>query len=111
MRLWPVAIAAIAVFVFACDRKVAGGAADGPAIYAEVCARCHGSAGVPPRDLAARLGVRDLSDAEFQTGLSDAELRSRIRNGSPAKAMPAFQGALTEEQIAAVARFIRTLAR
>ena len=97
------------VAVAGCDRRVAGGVADGSAVFLEACARCHGDHGVPPPAMAAQLGVRDLSDAGFQAGISDRALRQRIADGSQAKGMPAFSEILTEAQLDAVADHVRTL--
>lgn len=100
----------VAMALTACDRRVAGGVADGAAVYREACARCHGDRGVPPPAMAAQLGVRDLTDAAFQAGITDQGLRQRIADGSFQKGMPAFSESLTEAQLAAVAAYIRQLA-
>ncbi len=92
-----------------CERKIAGGAADGQAIFSEACARCHGRAGVPTEADVVRLGVKDLSQPELQDRMSDADIYDRIRHGSENQRMPSFAGALTDEQIAAVIAHVRTL--
>ncbi len=92
-----------------CDRTIAGGRADGAAIFSEVCARCHGPVGVPDTGQVARLGVKNLTLPELHERLSDADIANQIRNGSKNQNMPAFAGALTEEQIAAVIAHVRTL--
>ena len=43
------------VLVNPVEATVAGGRADGEAIFAEVCARCHGPDGVPDRSNVPRL--------------------------------------------------------
>lgn len=92
-----------------CKVDVAGGQADGRAIYAEVCARCHGASGTPEQAWARQLGVRDLRDPAFQAGISDERLRATIAQGTRSRRMPAFQGALAPAQVDAVARHVRTL--
>ncbi|GAB4512695.1 MAG: hypothetical protein Tsb0020_30790 [Haliangiales bacterium] len=101
----------IVAAVSGCRAEVAGGRDDGAAIFREVCARCHGADGAPPESMAKTLGVRDLSAAEFQSGVSDEVLRARIRDGSESRRMPAFEGVLTDSQIDAVAAYVRTLAK
>lgn len=92
-----------------CDRKVAGGRADGAAVYKEVCARCHGPAGVPDTSMVARLGVKPLVSDHVKVELGDAELRQQILKGSANRQMPAFAGALTDAQIDAVVEYVRYL--
>lgn len=92
-----------------CERKIAGGAADGDAIFSEACARCHGPAGVPTQVDVVRLGVRNLSQPELQDRMSDADIHQQILHGSENQRMPSFAGALSEEQIAAVIAHVRTL--
>lgn len=97
--------------VAGCDRKIAGGVADGKAVFSEVCARCHGPLGVPTRVDVARLGVKDLTEPEVQDRLSDADIRGQIIHGSKNQQMPSFAGALTEEQVAAVIAHVRTFGK
>lgn len=92
-----------------CDRKVAGGAADGPRIFAEACARCHGADGRPPVQMVQSLGVKDLTAAEFTARRDRRAIVHQIRSGAQSGRMPAFAGALTEPQIEAVADYVMTL--
>lgn len=89
----------------ACSGEVAGGRADGPAVYQEACARCHGETGRPPSSMAAQLGVKDLTEAT----LTLDKVEHQIRHGSDNKVMPAFAGTLKDEQIAAVAAYVLSL--
>jgi mono/diheme cytochrome c family protein len=97
------------VLLGACSGEVAGGRADGPAVFAEVCARCHGPGGKPDASMVAQLGVKDLTSDHVQRELSDADLERQIRRGSANRRMPAFEGALGDAQIAALVRYVRTL--
>lgn len=94
------------VFLVACDRTVAGGSTDGAALYRASCATCHGETGKPPEAMAARLNVRDLTDPEVRARLSPDVVEKQIRSGSQNKLMPAFEGALTDEQIRAIAAYV-----
>lgn len=91
------------------ESTVAGGEADGPQIYSELCARCHGPEGVPNASMVARTGVKPLTSERVQEELSVAEIRDQIENGSDNKQMPAFEGALNDEQIDAVVEHVRSL--
>ena len=106
-----VAFVAVAVvgLAFGCDRTVAGGKADGAAIYRQVCAACHGSTGKPTPTLSAKYGVKDLTSAALHHRLSDEQIRDQIRLGSADKRMPAFGGTLTDDQLEAVVRHVRGL--
>ena len=92
-----------------CRDRIAGGRADGAAIFAEVCARCHGPDGVPPPSEVARLGVKPLTSERVQRELSDADIRRQILHGSDNKQMPSFAGALDDAQVAAIVAHVRTL--
>lgn len=89
--------------------KVAGGSTDGAEIYKDACARCHGGDGVPTKGMAARTGVKPLTSDKVRKELSDDDLRKQILNGSKSKTMPAFQGAMTDEQVTAVVEYVRYL--
>jgi len=90
-----------------CDRRIAGGKADGKAVFEEVCAKCHGRDGSPSRAMRAA-GAKDLATAIVQ-GMSDDELERQIRNGSKNRAMPGFGKLLTKDQVREVVNYVRSL--
>jgi mono/diheme cytochrome c family protein len=92
-----------------CRDQIAGGRADGAAIFAEVCARCHGPVGVPLPTEVARLGVKPLTSDHVQRELTNADIRKQILDGSDNKQMPSFAGALSDAQIEAIVAHVRTL--
>ena len=94
-------------------------AADGPALYREWCARCHGEAGdgrglaapalalngQPPRDFTAgRFRYKSTPDG---TAPADADLARVIREGLPGTAMPYFGDLLTPEEVDALVAEVR----
>jgi mono/diheme cytochrome c family protein len=99
----------VACGLFGCDQKVAGGRADGPAVFAAACARCHGEGGKPDASMVAQLGVKDLNAPHVQEAMSDADIARQVRDGSPNRRMPSFAGALSDAQIAAVVAHVRSL--
>ncbi len=100
----------LTIFAMHCSSgKVADGSTDGATIFKEACARCHGGDGVPTKGMAARTGVKPLNSERVLKVLSDEELRKQILNGSRSKTMPAFQGALSDEQVTAVIAHVRYL--
>jgi mono/diheme cytochrome c family protein len=84
----------------------AGGSADGAQLFKSACAMCHGERGKPTEALVARLAVRDLTAAEFRARVTPALVEAQIRAGSKNKVMPSFDGALTDDQIRAVAAYV-----
>lgn len=88
---------------------MASGSVDGKEVFAAACANCHGPEGTPPPSMAAQLGVRDLRSAEFRARATVALIEHQVRTGSPNKLMPAFAGALSEEQMRAVAEHVAAL--
>jgi mono/diheme cytochrome c family protein len=103
---WP---AVLLLFATACHGKVAGGRADGPAIFAEACARCHGDTGKPSESMVAQLHVRDLTSPEFRGRVTIELVENQVRKGSSNGIMPSFAGELTDEQIHALAAYVVSL--
>ena len=96
----------LAVLAVACNQRPAGGSVDGGEVFAATCVTCHGSAGKPNQMMIERLGVRDLTSPELRAKITPAYVEQQVRKGSANKLMPAFERALTEEQIKAVAAYV-----
>jgi mono/diheme cytochrome c family protein len=79
---------------------------DGAQIFQQTCATCHGPDGKPSGAMVARLNVRDLTSTELRARISPALVENQVRDGSQNKLMPAFGGALTDDQIKAVAAYV-----
>jgi len=108
-RLSPIALLLLGAAWSGCSAEIADGRADGAAIFSEVCARCHGSNGVPDPTNVARIGVKPLNSPHVQAQLSDADIRQQILRGSRNRQMPAFAGALSDEQVSAIIAHVRSL--
>jgi mono/diheme cytochrome c family protein len=98
--------AAVAVAVAGCNSDPAGGTKDGAAVFGMLCASCHGPEGHPPAAMVARLNVRDLTAPDFRARVTPALVEQQVRHGSANKLMPGFEGAITDDQIRAVAAFV-----
>lgn len=89
--------------------------AAGDVIYAASCANCHGldGTGLPPSLLAFEEEVPDFTDCDFAAREPDGDWIAVAHEGGPVRGfsemMPAFRGALTEEQLGRVMGYIRTL--
>lgn len=76
-------------------------AADGAVLYAANCASCHGKNGEGMGAVFPALaGDEKLSDADF--------VIERVLSGVPGTAMPAFGSRFSDEEVAAVASYVRS---
>jgi mono/diheme cytochrome c family protein len=100
------AIALAGAGLAGCNSDPAGGTKDGAAVFGMLCASCHGADGRPPAAMVARLNVRDLTAPDFRARVTPALVEQQVRHGSANKLMPAFEGAITDDQIRAVAAFV-----
>ncbi len=92
----------------------------GVAIYTERCEVCHGAEGDGNGPAAANL---DPKPRDFRRGWykirttasgqlpTDEDLAQVIADGMPGTSMPAWEGVLSEQEIAEVAAYIKTFAR
>jgi len=89
--------------------------ADDPAAhdYSVYCARCHGTGGHGDGDYAVKLHQRprDFADCTVMAAISDATIVKAIGGGGEAvglsNEMPSWQGALDDDEIVALAKYIR----
>lgn len=81
-------------------------AADGAAIFKAKCAMCHGADGSASSGMGKSMGLKSLGSPEVQT-MSDADMAALIANGKGK--MPASKGKLTDEEISAVVKYVKTL--
>jgi cytochrome c6 len=80
-----------------------------PAVtYSKNCATCHGKDGRADTFKSRhRLHARDLTDAGWQSRVSDERILESIRQGRGR--MPAFKGKLSDEQITSLLIYVRGL--
>lgn len=83
--------------------------ADGRAVYANNCARCHGGDGTSQTTMGQMTEAPDLTDAGWQRGKSASRMSASVANGRGQ--MPAFKKKLSRQEIAAAVAYIRTLKR
>ena len=89
-----------------CSGAGAGTTLDGAEIYGKVCATCHGASGKPEPARVAQIGVRDLKSPDLRVRITPELVERQVRHGSDNKFMPAFEGALSDAQIKAVAAYV-----
>ena len=82
-------------------------AADGEAVFKARCTRCHGEDGKGK----TKANPPDLTDPKVQASLSDADIVNTITNGRKGTLMLGWKGKLSDEEISAVAAYVRSLGR
>ena len=86
----------------------------GRAIYRAACSSCHGAdgRGAPPSLIGFPTPVPDFTDCDFANREPDSDWMGIACEGGPSRGfsehMPAFQGALTVEQVQLAVNHIRT---
>jgi len=75
-------------------------------IFKAKCAMCHGPDGSASTGMGKTMGLKPLGSPEVQK-MSDADLTALITNGKGK--MPAYKGKLSDSDISAVVKYVRTL--
>jgi len=92
-------------------------AVEGKTVYLERCAICHGEKGdgkgpaadlMFPRPRDFTVGEFKIRTTDSSSPPTDADLINTISNGMPGSAMPAWKGILSQDEITAVAAYIKT---
>jgi cbb3-type cytochrome c oxidase subunit III len=76
-------------------------------LYAKQCASCHGKDGQAKTIKGKLKHARNLTDAVWQEKVSDERIFNSIMNGK--EKMPAYGKKLSQEQIEALATYVRAL--
>jgi mono/diheme cytochrome c family protein len=107
------------VFFVACGKKseeapapAPVAAVSGEAVYNEKgCVTCHGPQGKGdgPAGAALKPKPRNFADAKWKNGYEVAQIIKTLENGIPGSGMASYKGALTEEEMKAVAEYVRKL--
>ena len=104
-----------ALFIWGCASKgpvtvkeadYPAGQVDAKGLFHENCAVCHGKNGRAHTFHGWLVGAQNLTDPEWQSDTSDADIIHAIKTG-PGK-MPAFEKKLSPTEIEALATYVRT---
>lgn len=80
---------------------------DAQAVYKAKCRMCHGDSGKGDTKAGEKMGVSDLTSADWKHGKTQAEVEKLIREGSGK--MPKYASKMSEDEIVAVAKYFREL--
>lgn len=90
---------------FAVSPSFAADTPKGADIFREKCSMCHGMDG---KGYAA-IKTPDFTDAKWQAAHPDKELMDAIENGVKGTAMVSFKDKLSQQEMTAVLKYIRSL--
>jgi len=83
---------------------------DGAALYRQNCKSCHGAKGVPPaRMVTVYPTLKTLADSAEQARLTEQAIIAVLQHGK-GKDMKPFTDKLSAAEMAAVAKFVKSLA-
>ena len=107
----------ISVFAFVSCALVLGAAgaraADAATNWTNNCAACHGKDGAGHTKAGRMVGVKDLTDAQYQQSFTDDQAAAQIKDGfkdaSGNSKMKAFGDTLSADEIKDLVAYIRTL--
>ena len=87
-------------------------AADAQANWTKHCASCHGKDGKGQTKAGKMAGVKDQTDAQYQTGLTDEKMFTAIKDGlkeDGKEKMKPFKDKLSDDEIKALIAHVRSL--
>jgi cytochrome c6 len=99
-------LALVAVLAVAVALPLLAADPDGAAIFKGKCAMCHGPDGAGQTATGKAMKVRDLRSADVQKQ-TEKEMTTIVTDGKGK--MTAYKGKLTDAEIAAVVKYIKTL--
>jgi mono/diheme cytochrome c family protein len=82
--------------------------ADSADLFKAKCSSCHGEDGKAATKIGKKEKIDDFTTEKFQAGITDDKILGIITNGVPDTKMKAFSGKLTADEIAALAKYVRT---
>jgi mono/diheme cytochrome c family protein len=110
MRISVLALAIMLCLAAFAQKSFAGNPAPASQLYRRHCISCHGSDGKAKTSKGRFSHARDLTDAQWQTDVSDERIFNSIMNGRNVRGnMPAFSDKLKEKDVNSLVSFVRAL--
>ncbi|HUL49364.1 MAG TPA: cytochrome c [Gemmatimonadales bacterium] len=101
-------IVAVVVALACAVRTGAAQGPDGAALYKQHCKSCHGAKGIPPANMRTVFPeLKTLADSGKFAAIPLDTIEAVLRKGKGH--MRSFQGTLKPEEMAAVAKYVKTL--
>ncbi len=100
----------LALLLLICSTNAESTSKDRPAsqTYRRYCVSCHGNDGKAKTSKGRFSHARDLTDAQWQTDVSDERLFNSIMNGRNVRGnMPAFSDKLNEKEVNSLVTLVR----
>jgi len=125
LRVWPKAMAilgvlwAVSVTLVALSPRIALAEADKKTerLFKSKCASCHGPDGKGDTDQGKEMGASDMSTAAWQKNFTDDQVKTAISDGfkreknGKQQEMKAMKDSLKPDQIDALVKYVRSLAK
>ncbi len=112
MKNIPATLLCVSVLPLLTPSVRAAAAADN---WAQDCASCHGGDGTGQTKMGRRLGVRDLTDADYQKSFTDDQLFKNLKAGENwpdgRVKMKPYGDQLSDPEIKDLVGFVRGLAK
>jgi cytochrome c553 len=112
MKKYALLASAASLFLLAAS---AGYSADAPDSWGQNCASCHGADGAGHTKAGKMLGAKNLTDGAYQKTFTDDEAFQAIKEGfkdpTGKEKMKPFSAKLSDDDIKALAAYVRTLAK
>lgn len=86
----------------------AGRAADGPALFADNCASCHGPDGKAQTPAGKKVHAKDLTVSRLNDAAILQQIKEGYRDSHGLPAMPAFKGRLSDEEVNALLPVVKS---
>jgi mono/diheme cytochrome c family protein len=86
-------------------------APDGAAIYRGKCKSCHGADGRADTKIGRQGKIEDFSTAKWQAEFTDAKILEVLRDGVKNTKMKSYKDRLTQAELDAVSKHLRTFAK
>ena len=87
-------------------------AADAKENWTKYCTQCHGPDGTANTPMGKKLNAKNLTDAKVQSGFTDAQAATSIKDGVKENGkvtMKAFGDKLSDDEVQALVKYVRTL--
>lgn len=99
-----------AIFGFAA--AITASAADTKETWEKTCAKCHGADGKGQTKIGQKLGIKDFTDAKYQSSFTDEQafkaLKDGLKDADGKTLMKPVEG-LSDDEINALVKYVRGL--